>query len=301
MTDVLAFDVELSEEEQLKKEIMPTRVSVYESDVLFYVKAVSLVLSFISTIAAFALVLGKPDTFRQPYSIVTLFRTGATSAIDGQPEIQPQVIGTLDAALVAASVPLLAVIAYMFALVFHEPEVLQMNSGSNPYVSAFSMIWQPALFLLFSLVSGVSELFFLIILSLAPPLFWLREFWNADLLRSYAYRRLVFFATRNSTRSAWEWLYLVFVFFAIFLFYSILLIYTGFMFGDAATPPSFGLLAIPVVGMFILYSVFIAIYVLHQANVWFTSLFWRELGLYSLSLVLILFATFVSLTVFAFD
>lgn len=296
---VLPFDVELSDEEAMKKEIVVQRVAPEEADALYYIKLVSAVLVFLVGVGGLIASLAVPETFARPYAITTMFRTGALSPVDGLSSIEPQIIGTVNAALVASSLAILAFFGYALVLFLHSQEMAQISGGSNPFIWIFSFFWQPLLFLLFALVAGVSELFLLIVLSFGLPIFWLREFYNADLLNSYSYRRSVFVATRSG-QSAWPWLFLAFVLLALLLYYVTVLVYLGFFFGDTTAPPPSALLAIPIGGMVLLYGVFVIIVALHRAALWPSSMYRRDVLLYLISLALILFTTIGSLAIFAF-
>jgi len=282
-----------------KKAINVQRLTESQSNTLWWVKVAFGIVTLLSAIAAFVLVL-LTDTKPHFELILTAtddYRRGDTVQADGYPDFIMGAVGSIRIGLAAAFASLLASFGYLFVFAFHSAEISQMNQGSNPYVWIFFLIWHIPYFLVIAFVSGVHNVFVLTLLSLGVWA-WLFLFWADDLLHSNAYM-LTKLRARARGASSYAWVPFIQILILALTILVVVYIYLGFTFSAEAAPNSI-LLAIPIT-LGVLYLLHPLIYGLYIGGVGVNSIYTRELGFYVSNGILALVATWLTLGIFTGD
>lgn len=278
--------------EDFKKENGFMKLNEDQQKTFKWTKIACAVIMLITTILAFIAVIGFPDSFELKLYAFDDYREGADQAEDGYPELASSEVGITRIGLIVAFISLLATIAYAISACAHNTEVEQMNSGSNPFVWIFQLIWVGPFFLVIYFVSGASKVFALTFVSLVA-LYWLVLFWADDLVTSNRHKADV----RASSQSTYGWVFFAFIVFSYLVVLIVAGIYMFFTF-SAANAPHGILLAIPIT-LLILYLGIPIGYAVNRADR--ISQYQRDMFLYIYSGFLIVVATWLSLLIFVYD
>lgn len=274
------------------------RVSGENQSALWFTKGCCTCFTFLSAGVALILVLAVSATFGFSLQTSIDYRNGAGVAADGYPPVNQAGTGLWNVALTAAFVSILAFLGYLLVLLFHPTEVEQLQRGANPWVFAWLTLWTPVAFLVWALVSGVSDIYVLITLATLSAA-WTWIYYVDDLLHSHAYRYTQEQAGGDSLADAsyWSWIPWVLGFILILIVYIIIFVHLSFTFG-AASPPAGALLFVPIIGM-ILYLGIPIILLLGNGRWLIRSSYVREMALYIYGGFVITVATWLSLAIFA--
>lgn len=281
------------------KEGMP--VSEDEGKTIRLVHIIFAALCAVSAVVAFIVVASSPEKSTLRLLTSTDYRDSATTVdTDFYPELTFAMTRVINVGFVAAAVSAGAALGNVIGWLWWRQQAMQMMGGSNPYLWASFLIWHPIIFLLVSVVSGISNVFLLSFICLTV-LGWLFLLWNADNMGSWSYMYSQHKA--GAGMMGWNWLPVGFVLVLALSTYIMVLIYAfTTLRADAFTANAVTSgYYIAIVGVhLVLYLVNPVLFIVWKAG-WISSIYTREMIYYIFNGIFAIAATWLTIGLFLAD
>jgi hypothetical protein len=234
----------------------------------------------------------------------TDYRNTAPLDTDFYPTIFIGLIGPNNIGYLAGSISLAAGLLYAFAFILNGNQLDQQKKGANPYVWA-TFLWHPILFLLLAALSGIHNVWHLVLIMVAV-LGWIFLLDSADLLNQYCLRYAHAKSSANGMNTmGWSWLPTIRVFLLAIAVYVVLGVYIAKTLWadvfDSPAPIRSGYWATIVIVHLVLYLVNPIVFAIYKSGWLISSIYTREMTYYIFNAILAFAGTWFTLGLLFWD